>query len=175
MKCPRCEAENRDGARFCRECGTTFAAACPACGTTLEAGSKFCDRCRAPLGATPAPSPGSSHRLGAETAVASTADVIRAPKSVPEAERRQLHPLLRDQRAIAGIGRAHANEILLRARLSPFKASTELDADEVERLATALHEDLARALELRERGKGDRDVYLIHARLGKGPAYLRRR
>ena len=41
-------------------------------------------------------------------------------------ERRQLHPLLRDQRAIAGIGRAHANEILLRARLSPFKASTEL-------------------------------------------------
>src|SRR5262245_63512904 len=27
-------------------------------------------------------------------------------------ERRQLHPLLRDQRAIAGIGRAHANEIL---------------------------------------------------------------
>ena len=41
-------------------------------------------------------------------------------------ERRQLHPLLRDQRALAGIGRAHANEILLRARLSPFKASTEL-------------------------------------------------
>ena len=37
-------------------------------------------------------------------------------------ERRQLHPLLRDQRALAGIGRAHANEILLRARLSPFKA-----------------------------------------------------
>ena len=47
-------------------------------------------------------------------------------------ERRQLHPLLRDQRAIAGIGRAHANEILLRARLSPFKASTELEPAEVE-------------------------------------------
>ena len=45
-------------------------------------------------------------------------------------ERRQLHPLLRDQRAVAGIGRAHANEILLRARLSPFKASTELSDDE---------------------------------------------
>ena len=44
-------------------------------------------------------------------------------------ERRQLHPLLRVQRAIAGIGRAHANEILLRARLSPFKASTELSED----------------------------------------------
>jgi formamidopyrimidine-DNA glycosylase len=82
-------------------------------------------------------------------------------------ERRQLHPLLRDQRAIAGIGRAHANEILLRARLSPFKASTDLTVEEVERLATVIRADLERALELRERGKGDRDVYVVHDRLGE--------
>jgi len=82
-------------------------------------------------------------------------------------ERRQLHPLLRDQRAIAGIGRAHANEILLRARLSPFKASTDLSDEEVVRLATAMHDDLARALELREQGKGDSIVYLVHNRLGE--------
>ncbi len=82
-------------------------------------------------------------------------------------ERRQLHPLLRDQRSLAGIGRAHANEILLRARLSPFKASTDLTAEEAERLASAIHEDLERALGLRLRGKGDKDVYLIHNRLGE--------
>ena len=82
-------------------------------------------------------------------------------------ERRQLHPLLRDQRAIAGIGRAHANEILLRARLSPFKASTELSDDEVERLSEAIREDLTRALELRGQGKGDPIVYLVHNRLGE--------
>jgi formamidopyrimidine-DNA glycosylase len=82
-------------------------------------------------------------------------------------ERRQLHPLLRDQRAIAGIGRAHANEILLRARLSPFKASTELSDDEIERLSEAIREDLTRALELREQGKGDPVVYLVHNRLGE--------
>jgi formamidopyrimidine-DNA glycosylase len=82
-------------------------------------------------------------------------------------ERRQLHPLLRDQRAIAGIGRAHANEILLRARLSPFKASTELSDNEVERLSEAIGEDLTRALELREQGKGDSVVYLVHDRLGE--------
>jgi formamidopyrimidine-DNA glycosylase len=82
-------------------------------------------------------------------------------------ERRQLHPLLRDQRAIAGIGRAHANEILLRARLSPFKASTDLTGEEIERLATVIHDDLERALEMRERGKGDGDVYVIHNRLGE--------
>jgi formamidopyrimidine-DNA glycosylase len=82
-------------------------------------------------------------------------------------DRRQLHPLLRDQRAIAGIGRAHANEILLRARLSPFKASTELTDEETARLAATMHEDLERALELRLRGKGDKDVYVIHNRLGE--------
>jgi formamidopyrimidine-DNA glycosylase len=82
-------------------------------------------------------------------------------------ERRQLHPLLRDQRALTGIGRAHANEILLRARMSPFKASTELSDEEIERLAAAMHEDLARALELRERGKGDAEVYVVHNRLGE--------
>jgi formamidopyrimidine-DNA glycosylase len=82
-------------------------------------------------------------------------------------ERRQLHPLLRDQRAIAGIGRAHANEILLRARLSPFKASTDLTGEEIEQLATVIHDDLERALELRERGKADKDVYVIHNRLGE--------
>jgi len=82
-------------------------------------------------------------------------------------ERRQLHPLLRDQRILAGIGRAHANEILLRARLSPFKASTEISAEELERLAAALRDDLERALELRLEGKGDRGVYRIHNRLGE--------
>jgi formamidopyrimidine-DNA glycosylase len=82
-------------------------------------------------------------------------------------DRRQLHPLLRDQRAIAGIGRAHANEILNRARLSPFKTSTELTDEEVDRLAAAIRDDLEDALALRQRGKGDRDVYRVHDRLGE--------
>jgi formamidopyrimidine-DNA glycosylase len=86
---------------------------------------------------------------------------------IMHSERRQLHPLLRDQRVIAGIGRAHANEILNRARLSPFKLSSDLDEDEVARLATAVQEDVLRALELRERGKDDRDVYRVHNRLGE--------
>jgi formamidopyrimidine-DNA glycosylase len=90
-----------------------------------------------------------------------------ALREILKRERRQLHPLLRDQRAIAGIGRAHANEILLRARLSPFKASTELSDEEIDRLATVIHENLEHALELREEGKGDKDVYVIHNRLGE--------
>ncbi len=88
-------------------------------------------------------------------------------RAILERERRQLHPLLRDQRALAGIGRAHANEILWRARISPFALSTQLDGAEVERLAVAIEDDLTRALELREAGKGDADVYRIHNRLGE--------
>jgi formamidopyrimidine-DNA glycosylase len=82
-------------------------------------------------------------------------------------ERRQLHPLLRDQRALAGIGRAHANEILWEARLSPFRISTDLGDEEVETLARTIHEDLKRALELRLAGKGDADVYRIHGHFGE--------
>ena len=86
-------------------------------------------------------------------------------RAILDRERRQLHPLLRDQRALTGIGRAHANEILWRAKLSPFALSTQLGEDEVGRLAAAIEDDLTRALQLREAGKGDTDVYLIHNRL----------
>jgi formamidopyrimidine-DNA glycosylase len=80
---------------------------------------------------------------------------------------RRLHSLLRDQRAVAGIGRAWANEILQRARLSPFALSTELSDEEVEWLAAAIDEELLRGLEARERGAKDKTVYRIHNRLGE--------
>ncbi len=83
------------------------------------------------------------------------------------ADSRRLHSLLRDQRALAGIGRAWANEILHRARLSPFALSTELDPEAVARLAAAIDEELSRGLELRERGAKDATTYRIHNRLGE--------
>jgi formamidopyrimidine-DNA glycosylase len=52
---------------------------------------------------------------------------------------RHLHPLLRDQRTIAGVGRSWVDEILWGARLSPFKKGLELGAEEAERLHAALH------------------------------------
>ncbi len=51
---------------------------------------------------------------------------------------RHLHPLLRDQRTIAGIGRSWVDEILWQARLSPFKKGSELGQAEIERLHEAL-------------------------------------
>jgi formamidopyrimidine-DNA glycosylase len=51
---------------------------------------------------------------------------------------RQLHPLLRDQREIAGIGRSWVDEILWEARLGPFRKGSDLEPDDVERLHSAL-------------------------------------
>jgi formamidopyrimidine-DNA glycosylase len=82
-------------------------------------------------------------------------------------ESRRLHSLLRDQRVVAGIGRAWANEILHTAGLSPFALSSQLDDREIERLADAIHSELARGLELRERGASDKRVYRVHDRLGR--------
>jgi len=68
---------------------------------------------------------------------------------------RHLHPLLRDQRVIAGIGRSWVDELLWTARLSPFQRGSDLDGDEVERLRAACDGVLGGALEHYERVVGD--------------------
>jgi formamidopyrimidine-DNA glycosylase len=68
---------------------------------------------------------------------------------------RHLHPLLRRQRDIAGIGRSWVDEILWEARLSPFKQGSELSEEGVERLHAALHV-LGDAIERYERTIGEK-------------------
>jgi class 3 adenylate cyclase/tetratricopeptide (TPR) repeat protein len=45
MKCPKCQFENREDAKFCNKCGHKFEHTCPNCGTANRAGAKFCDEC----------------------------------------------------------------------------------------------------------------------------------
>jgi formamidopyrimidine-DNA glycosylase len=85
----------------------------------------------------------------------------------------QLHGFLRDQRAIAGIGRAFANEILHAARLSPYTRSSSLDDGEVARLHATIVGVLGAAVErlvpLSTAGlttKADRG-YAVHDRAGQ--------
>jgi formamidopyrimidine-DNA glycosylase len=61
-------------------------------------------------------------------------------------EPRPLHALLRDQHAIAGIGRSWVDEILWRARLSPYKRGSDLDDEERDRLAAAIGNALGDAI-----------------------------
>jgi formamidopyrimidine-DNA glycosylase len=82
-------------------------------------------------------------------------------------ESRRLHPFLRDQRALAGIGRAWSNEILNRAKLSPYALTTDLSDEELDRLAATTRELLVGGLELRLAGATDAKVYKVHKRLGE--------
>ena len=100
--------------------------------------------------------------LGPEADGLTVADVSRILAS----DSRRLHSLLRDQRLIAGIGRAWANEILWAARLSPYALSTQVGPAETERLAGAIHDELARGLDLRLAGAGDEKTYRVHNKLG---------
>jgi formamidopyrimidine-DNA glycosylase len=68
---------------------------------------------------------------------------------------RHLHPLLRDQRTIAGIGRSWVDELLWTAGLSPFQKGSELDDEARERLRVACDEVLGGALEHYEEVIGD--------------------
>jgi formamidopyrimidine-DNA glycosylase len=64
--------------------------------------------------------------------------------------RRETHTLKRaltDPAIFSGIGNAYSDEILHRARLSPFKRSTDLDDEETERLFAATRDTLAEWLE----------------------------
>ena len=45
MKCQKCQFENREEAKFCKECGTKLEATCRNCGSKNPSGSKFCDEC----------------------------------------------------------------------------------------------------------------------------------
>jgi formamidopyrimidine-DNA glycosylase len=95
----------------------------------LRAGELEQDDALATLGPEAWPDPGGEARLKG---------LLDAP--------RPLHTLLRDQHAIAGIGRSWVDEILWQARLSPYKRGGDLEAEEAERLHTAIVETLGGAI-----------------------------
>jgi len=57
MKCPECQFDNREGAKFCKECGNKLELACPKCGNIYTPESKFCDECGHNLTSPSEPSP----------------------------------------------------------------------------------------------------------------------
>jgi class 3 adenylate cyclase len=45
MQCPECQFDNRQGAKFCKNCGTELFLICPQCNTPYTPDSSFCDEC----------------------------------------------------------------------------------------------------------------------------------
>jgi class 3 adenylate cyclase/tetratricopeptide (TPR) repeat protein len=57
MICPRCQTENPEINKFCRECGLGLLYVCPQCGREAPPEDKFCGKCGHPLSGTPGPKP----------------------------------------------------------------------------------------------------------------------
>jgi len=66
----------------------------------------------------------------------------------------RLHGMLRDQRALAGVGRRLANEICHRAKLSPFANAAKLDTEQIRQLTAATQSCIAESLTF-ERGRDE--------------------
>ena len=92
MKCPRCQAENDAGARFCEDCGARLEVACAGCGTPVTPGKRFCRSCGAALIAEPAGGFASPKSYTPKH----LAEKILTSKSALEGERKQVTVLFCD-------------------------------------------------------------------------------
>lgn len=45
MKCPKCQIDNKEEAKFCKKCGAKLELACPSCGHPYEEDNLFCEQC----------------------------------------------------------------------------------------------------------------------------------
>src|SRR5437773_2453735 len=95
MQCPRCQAENREGRRFCGDCGLSLALPCPSCGFVNEGSVKFCGGCGSPrveAGAAPRP------RFGPPTTYTPRhlAEKILTSRAAMEGERKHVTVLFAD-------------------------------------------------------------------------------
>ncbi len=96
MNCPGCEEENREGRRFCGECGAPLSRTCPACGAVDTDGARFCGECGAEFQARSQSTPAASDRDPRAYTPKHLADKILQSKSALEGERKQVTVLFAD-------------------------------------------------------------------------------
>ena len=85
---------------------------------------------------------------------------------------RRVHTILRDQRTVAGIGRGYSDDILHRAKLSPYESLRSLEPDKRAALLEAVGGVLSEALEAERRRAGGLptkigDHFTVHGRYGQ--------
>jgi class 3 adenylate cyclase/tetratricopeptide (TPR) repeat protein len=92
LTCPRCQARNRDGLRFCEYCGAQLSATCERCGAPIVGAVRFCGSCGSALTASP---PDRFASPGAYTPPY-LAERILSTRSALEGERKQVTVLFCD-------------------------------------------------------------------------------
>jgi hypothetical protein len=129
MHCPRCEADNPEGMKFCLECAAPLTRRCPQCGVANPPQAKFCGQCATALtGQTPTPPPSSVPQPPLSYTPGHLAEKILTSKSALEGERKQVTVLFADLKG----------SMELMADRDPEEARHLLDPV-LERLMAALH------------------------------------
>jgi class 3 adenylate cyclase/tetratricopeptide (TPR) repeat protein len=95
LQCPRCQAENREGRRFCGQCGLSFASTCLSCGFLNEGSEKFCGGCGRSLTSSGATAEPRFHSPQAYTPK-HLAEKILTSRAALEGERKQVTVLFAD-------------------------------------------------------------------------------
>jgi len=92
VKCARCQVDNREGVRFCEECGNRLASMCASCGAEMLPGKRFCGACGTPVASAP------TERFASPQGYTPKhlADKILTSKGALEGERKQVTILFAD-------------------------------------------------------------------------------
>jgi class 3 adenylate cyclase len=97
MRCPRCEADNPEGMKFCMECAAPLTRRCPQCGIANQPQAKFCGQCATSLtGQTPTPHPSSAPHPPLSYTPDHLAEKILTSRSALEGERKHVTVLFAD-------------------------------------------------------------------------------
>ena len=128
MRCPRCEADTPEGAKFCIECGAPLNLRCPQCGADVLPRAKFCGACGTPLGGQPAALSPAHAQPPVSYTPGHLAEKILTSKTALEGERKQVTVLFADVKG----------SIELIANLDPEEARTLLDPA-LRRMMHAVH------------------------------------
>jgi len=128
MRCPKCQHENEEGAKFCEECAAPIAQTCAKCGRRLSPTAKFCPECAHPTGrATEAPA--AAQPISAKSYTPRhLAEKILTSKDSLEGERKQVTVLFADLKG----------SLELLADRDPEEARNLLDPV-IERMMEAVH------------------------------------
>jgi len=124
MQCPKCQSENRDGIKFCEQCGTRMEMECPNCKAKIPLDKKFCGDCGQDL-KTLSPQP---------------PETESAHNTVPEAPTTQTH----SPDSSAG---ARKQVTVLFSDLSGYTAMTEkLDPEEVKEIMEKVFGEISKVV-----------------------------
>jgi class 3 adenylate cyclase len=93
VKCASCGCENREGRKFCAECGAALSLACALCGANNQPGERFCGECGKPLAGD---SKDSTQRDPRSYTPKHLAEKILTSRSALEGERKQVTVLFAD-------------------------------------------------------------------------------